>query len=378
MIGKVGIGSDFPIVIQSMTNIKINDVDGNVKQISDLITYGCEIVRLAVPKPSDVHFFERIKNKLRSLGIKVPLVADVHFVPRVAYDCLQIADKVRINAGNFAEKLTNTTDSFESMSAAVVVKFSHFFESAKMAKIPVRVGVNAGSLSSRILEKFGNTARGMWESAHECIVAAQNVDFKDLILSFKASDVHLMIDAYRLACNEMNKLNLDYPLHLGVTEAGNNQYARVKSAVGIGSLLIDGIGDTIRVSLTEDPVHEISVARDILQSIGARQFGPEFIACPSCGRTCYDIKSVLNDVKLEIEHIEGCKNLKIAVMGCIVNGLGEASNADYTIVGMPNGSVAIYKNDTCIVQNIEPKVAAKMLKDIVLKDFKSNRRDLHQ
>ncbi len=355
MVGEVGIGSEFPVRIQSMTNIPIENVDANVEQICDLFSHGCEIVRLAVPKPSSVPYFEKIKNILRNRGLNIPFVADVHFSPRVAYDCLSVADKVRINAGNFAGINANYSEAMAS--------FSCFFESANRARVPVRIGVNAGSLSGRITSKFGNTALGMWESAKECIMVARDIGFHDLVLSFKASDVNLMLSAYRLACSEMDRLDMDYPLHLGVTEAGDQQYARVKSAIGIGGLLIDGIGDTIRVSLTEDPKNEISVAKDILQCTGARRFGPEFIACPSCGRTSYDIQLVLGEVKKIFSDCGQC--LKIAVMGCVVNGLGEAGDADYAIIGMPNGKVAIYKNKTCVVPYVEPKDAPNVLKNLV-------------
>ncbi len=360
MVGKVGIGGNSPISIQSMTNISIDQVDRNVTQIVELYECGCELIRLAVPKASDVYFFKKIKEKVRNLGFDIPLIADVHFSPRIAYDCLNVADKVRINAGNFGESSNRLTRD------AIIDKFVHFFESAKKFGVPVRIGINAGSLSDRILSMFGNTAQGMWESAYECLLAAQKINFHDLVLSFKASNVGLMVAAYRLACSEMDHLGMNYPLHLGITEAGDHQYARVKSSIGIGSLLLDGIGDTIRVSLTEDPKNEIIVARDILQSVNARRFSPEFIACPSCGRTSYDIQSVLQEVKNVLTDCDRC--LKIAVMGCIVNGLGESSDADYAIIGMPNGQVAIYKQKTCVMSNIVPEMAPTVLKKIISSD----------
>jgi (E)-4-hydroxy-3-methylbut-2-enyl-diphosphate synthase len=345
-----------------MTNVPIGDIDASVEQIANLQADGCEIVRLAVPKLSDVQFFEKIKNRLRSRNIAMPLVADVHFSPKIAHDCLSIADKVRINAGNFAEKPGRT---FDESRNHTMEKFSTFFEAASERGIPVRIGVNAGSLSSRMLEKYGNTAIGMWESAHECILAARRVGFHNLVLSFKASDVKLMVESCQLACAEMDKLGFDYPLHLGVTEPGNRQYARIKSAIGIGSLLLAGIGDTMRISLTEDPINEIQVARDILQAIGMRRFSAELVACPSCGRTNYDIQCVFELVKEKIGMLESARNLKIAVMGCVVNGLGEAGNADYAIVGMPNGSVNIYNGETCLLKNIDPILAAANLEKII-------------
>lgn len=358
-VGAVGIGSGHQISIQSMANVPIANIGANVDQITALYFGGCEIVRLAVPNPTDVAHLEKIKGKLRSQGIGIPIVADVHFSPKVAHDCLGVADKVRINAGNFA-------GGFGESQNFALNKFSKFFEAAKSAGVPVRIGVNAGSLSKRMVERHGNTAQGMWESAHECILAANCVEFYDLILSFKASDARLMVESYRLACSEMARLNLDYPLHLGITEAGNGQYGRIKSAVGIGSLLLDGIGDTIRVSITEDPINEIQVARDILQSTGLRRFSAEFVACPSCGRTNYDMQAVLEDVKERIGKLERARSLKIAVMGCIVNGLGEADNADYAIVGLPNGLVTIYGGSVCLLKGIEPELAASTLEKIIL------------
>jgi (E)-4-hydroxy-3-methylbut-2-enyl-diphosphate synthase len=217
-----------------------------------------------------------------------------------------------------------------------------------------------------MLEMYGNTNRGMWESAYECIISANRVGFDDLVLSFKSSNAELMVAAYRLACSKMDRLNLDYPLHLGVTEAGNNQYARIKSAIGIGALLLDGIGDTIRVSLTEEPANEIQVARDILQAVALRRFSPEFVACPSCGRTSYDIESTFGAVKKKIIKLGYARDLKIAVMGCIINGLGEASDADYAIVGLPSGKVDIYKRDVRLLAGISPEFAADSLEKIIL------------
>jgi (E)-4-hydroxy-3-methylbut-2-enyl-diphosphate synthase len=296
------------------------------------------------------------------------MVADVHFSPKVAHDCLGIADKIRINAGNFAEKPGKNHGEARNFA---LDKFSKFFEAAREARTPVRIGINSGSLSNRMLEMYGNTARGMWESAHECIVAANRVGFDDLILSFKSSSTELMVAAYHLACLEMDRLNLDYPLHLGVTEAGNGQYARIKSAIGIGSLLLEGIGDTIRVSLTEEPNREIQVARDILQAAGARRFFPEFVACPSCGRTSYDMQSVFGSVKEKISELalERVRDLKIAVMGCIVNGLGEAGDADYAIVGLPNGNVDIHGRGVCLLRGVAPELAADSLVKLILSDF---------
>jgi (E)-4-hydroxy-3-methylbut-2-enyl-diphosphate synthase len=212
--------------------------------------------------------------------------------------------------------------------------------------------------------KFGHGDVAMWESAKECLEMAQEVQFENIILSFKASDAKKMIAANRLACSKLDEMGKNYPIHLGVTESGSGDYARIKSAIGMGCLLMDGIGDTLRVSLTEDPIREIEVARNILQGCGVRRHGIEFIACPSCGRTSYDIQSVLGELRAHLEKQIGASNLKIAVMGCMVNGLGEAADADFAIIGSPNGTLSLYQNRNCVLKNVSREEICKNLTKI--------------
>lgn len=356
-IGNVSIGGNCPIAIQSMTNIPTGNINGNVDQIRGLVESGCDIVRLEVSSLRDIDNFRKIKYQLRNDGINIPMVADTHFSPKIAIECLEVADKVRINAGNFSDSMVKKSslshkeflEGKEKLQSRLMV----FFERAKELDVPVRIGINHGSLSPRITYKFGNTVEAMWESANECLVVASDIGFSSVVLSFKSSNVLEMIESNRLACKKMDENGWNCPVHLGVTEAGNGEYSRVKSSIGIGTLLIDGIGDTIRVSLTENPIKEIAVAKDILQACGVQQYRPEVIACPSCGRTSYEIQSVLNMIKLLVSDIQEASCMKIAVMGCAINGIGEARGADIAIVGNPDGTLSIYQKDLSIVSHIK-------------------------
>ncbi|MDR2603689.1 MAG: (E)-4-hydroxy-3-methylbut-2-enyl-diphosphate synthase [Puniceicoccales bacterium] len=365
IVGHVAVGGNNAISIQSMTNIPTKNVEGNVRQICELFEGGCEIVRLAVTDLGDIKFFAEIKKILRAKGIPIPMVADVHFSPTIALDCLEVADKVRINAGNFSDKLIGSQsfsdDEFLLGKDKLQKSLGKFFRRAKDLKKSVRIGINYGSLAPRMVFKFGHRDVAMWESANECLEVARKIQFENIILSFKASDVKKMIAANRLACAKLDEMGSHFPIHLGVTESGNGDYARIKSAIGMGCLLMDGIGDTLRVSLTEDPIREIEVAKNILQGCGARRYGIEFIACPSCGRTSYDIQSVLGELKMHLGKLVSARNLKIAVMGCIINGLGEAGDADFTIIGNPNGTLSLYRNRNCILKNVSRKEICKNL-----------------
>jgi (E)-4-hydroxy-3-methylbut-2-enyl-diphosphate synthase len=350
-----------------MTNIPTRDVAANVRQISELAECGCEIVRLAVTSLEDVKFLAAIGDVLRAQKIKIPLVADVHFSPIIAMHCLKVADKVRINAGNFSDKILGSQrfsdEEFTAGKRKLQEKLKSFFTLAKNENKPVRVGINYGSLAPRMVYKFENSDAAMWESAKECLEAADEVQFDSIVLSFKASDVQKMVTVNRFACSQMDKIGWNYPIHLGVTESGSGDYARTKSAAGIGVLLFDGIGDTIRVSLAEDPAKEIEVAKNILQACGIRRFSVELIACPSCGRTSFNIQAVLAEIKRAISEENTGKNLKIAVMGCVVNGLREAGNADFAIVGSSNGTLSIYQGNHCLLRNIpEMEICEKFLK----------------
>lgn len=356
-IGNVSIGGNYPIAIQSMTNIPTENIDGNVDQIRSLVESGCDIVRLEVSSLRDIDNFRKIKQQLRNDGINIPMVADTHFSPKIAIECLEVADKVRINAGNFSDSMMMKSSfshkNFLEGKEKLQLRVKSFFERAQKLNVPVRVGINHGSLSPRIIYQFGNTTEAMWESAKECLTVADDIGFRSVVLSFKSSNVLEMIESNRLACKYMDENGWKFPVHLGVTEAGNGEYSRIKSSIGIGTLLIDGIGDTIRVSLTENPINEIKVAKDILQACGIWRYGVEVIACPSCGRTSYDIQSVLNKIKSLIDDIPETSYMKIAVMGCAINGIGEAKGADIAIVGNPDGTLSIYQKDKCIISHID-------------------------
>ncbi|MCM1489141.1 MAG: flavodoxin-dependent (E)-4-hydroxy-3-methylbut-2-enyl-diphosphate synthase, partial [Firmicutes bacterium] len=305
-VGKLFLG-DGNIYIQSMLNVPWEDTERNIRQAVELEQAGCEIVRVSVPTIEAAALIPAIKNK-----ISIPLVADIHFDYKIALKCVENGvDKLRINPGNIgsADKVREVTNA------------------CKTAGIPIRIGVNSGSLEKELMKKYGSPcADALIESAMRHVKLLEEQNFNDTVISIKASSVPVMIEAYR----KLNKL-CDYPLHLGVTEAGTERMGIIKSAVGIGSLLCDGIGDTIRVSLTENPVKEIKAARDILTAIGKGKGNVEIVSCPTCGRTQIDLIKLAHDVEKATENIH--KNIKIAVMGCAVNGPGEAREADIGIAG---------------------------------------------
>ena len=326
MVGGVGIGGNNPIRVQTMTNTDTLGVKATVKQINACAKAGAELVRVAVPTLKHVEAFAEIKKH-----VKVPLIADVHFLPEVAFALLKIADKIRINPGNFDEK--------------------QLAKLAKESKIPIRIGVNHGSIKGDMVEAAIEYARIFKEN-----------NFDDLVISVKASDPLSMIEANRLLVEKMDKEGMDYPIHLGVTEAGNASEGRAKSTIGIGTLLLDGIGDTIRVSLTEDPVNEIPVCYDILQAVRRRITKAEFVSCPSCGRTLFDIEKVTNEIKKKLGHLKG---VRIAIMGCIVNGPGEMGDADFGYVGAGPGKINLYKKGKIVKKNVPEKEALKEFLKIV-------------
>ncbi len=326
------------IYIQSMLNVPASDVEGSVAQAVELEKAGCEIVRAAIPTLEDVRLIPAIKS-----AVKIPLVADIHFDYRIAVAAVQAGiDKVRINPGNIGS---------EDKVKAVV-------DSCKAHGVPIRIGVNSGSLEKELLEKHGSpTAEALVESAERHIRILERYDFDDIVVSIKSSDVKLMIAAYRLFAQRF-----DYPLHLGVTEAGTERMGMLKSAVGIGSLLCDGIGDTIRVSLTADPVREIYAAKDILKACGMGS-GVEIVSCPTCGRTKIDLIGLAQQVE------EMCRNLdkpiKVAVMGCAVNGPGEAREADIGIAG-GNGEGLIFRKGEILRKVPEDRLLSELKKEIDL------------
>lgn len=306
-IGKVAIGGGAPISVQSMTNTKTTDTEATVAQIRALQAAGCDIVRLAVP---DMEAAKNLGNILRQ--VTVPLVADIHFDYKLALEAIhQGIHALRLNPGNIGSE--------EKVRAVV--------EAAKEAGIPIRIGVNAGSLDKKILKKYGGvTPEALVESAMEHVRILEALDFHDMKISLKAHDVPLTIAAYRLMSQ-----TVDYPLHLGITEAGTVNTGIIKSAVGIGALLAEGIGDTFRISLTGDPVVEVRVANEILKSLGLKEYGPTLVACPTCGRTSIDLPAIAAQVEEKLRDIE--EPIEVAVMGCVVNGPGEAREADLGIAG---------------------------------------------
>lgn len=307
--GGVKIGGNAPVSIQSMTNTKTHDVEATLAQIDRLEQAGCQIVRLAVPDMDAAAAFGKIKARAR-----LPLVADIHFDYRLALAAICAgADKIRINPGNIGSE-----DGVKQIA-----------EQAAKHHIPIRVGVNSGSLEREILKKYGGvTAEGLAESALKNVAMLEQYDFDNIVISLKSSDVKMNYEAYRIVAERS-----DYPLHIGVTEAGTPSRGKIKSAAGIGALLLSGIGDTLRVSLTADPVEEVIFAKELLAAIGIRKGAVEIVSCPTCGRTEVDLAAIAGEIERRIAMLgmEGMRPLKIAVMGCAVNGPGEAKEADFGV-----------------------------------------------
>jgi (E)-4-hydroxy-3-methylbut-2-enyl-diphosphate synthase len=323
-----------------------------------MIEAGCEYVRIAVPYMREAENLRKIKKELRRQGYNTPLIADVHFKAEIAEVSATIVEKVRINPGNYVPSRVTRHASHDSDPGLALEMISDRL--APLLKIcrehgtAIRIGVNHGSLSERIMEMYGDTPLGMVESALEFARICESHAFHDVVFSLKASTIRMMIEANRMLALRMQQTGMNYPIHLGVTEAGAGDDGRIKSAIGIGSLLADGIGDTIRVSLTEDPENEVPAAYSILQAAGVRITKTEFIACPSCGRTQYNIQAALKEVQLKTSHLKG---LKIAVMGCVVNGPGEMADAHYGFVGAGSGKIHLYKGQKLVRKNLEEAVA---------------------
>ena len=347
MVGGVPIGSEHPIAVQSMINEDTLDINGSVAGIIRLADAGCEIVRVTIPSIGHAKAMGKIRAELQAKGYNVPLVADVHHNgTKIALEVAQHVDKVRINPGLFVfDKPDPNREEFtESEFAAIGSRIRETFE--PLVKLlreqnkALRIGVNHGSLAERMLFTYGDTPKGMVESAMEFVRICDELDFHNIVISMKASRAPVMLAAYRLMADTMDQKGFNYPLHLGVTEAGDGDYGRIKSTAGIATLLAEGLGDTIRVSLTEAPEKEIPVCYSILQSLGLRKTMVEYIACPSCGRTLFNLEDVLHKVRNATSHLKG---LDIAVMGCIVNGPGEMADADYGYVGKGPGTIALYR-----------------------------------
>lgn len=336
-IGSVSIGGNNPVVVQSMTNTDTRDVEATVAQIHALEKVGCEIIRVAVVDEEAAGAINKIKEK-----ISIPLVADIHFNYKLALKSIEAgADALRINPGNIGD----------------ISRVREIVRACKEKRIPIRVGVNAGSLEKQILQKHGEISpEAMVESAMNHIKILEDMDFRDIKVSLKASDVNLTVKAYRLLADLV-----DYPLHIGVTEAGTKERGLIKSAVGIGILLNEGIGDTIRVSLTSDPTHEVWAAYEILRSLGLRDRGVELISCPTCGRCEIDLINIAEKIDYKMRHID--KPLKVAVMGCVVNGPGEAREADIGIAG-GKGFGLLFKKGEIIKKVKEEEMVEELMAHI--------------
>lgn len=346
-VGNVFIGGDAPVSLQSMTNTDTRNIEATVKQIKRLEELGCELIRVAVPDQEAAEALNKIKK-----SINLPLIADIHFNYRLAIKAAaQGADKIRINPGNIGGQ----------------DKVKRVVSAAKEKGIPIRIGVNAGSIEKRLLDKHGGpTAEAMVESALDQILLLEKLNFSDIILSLKASEVKRMIKAYTLISQKVN-----YPLHLGVTEAGTLMRSTVKSSLGIGYLLLNGIGDTLRVSITGAPEQEILVGREILRSAGLRELGPEIISCPTCGRCEIDLIPLAEEVEKAVQHIK--YPLKLAIMGCVVNGPGEAREADIGIAG-GKGAGVLFKKGKVIKKIAEQKMIDELMIEInsFLKEQREN------
>ncbi len=371
-VGSIGIGGDNPIRVQTMTNTPTSDVKATVDQTEKLARAGAELVRITTQSPQHAKLLGVIKQELQKRGITVPIIADIHFVPAAAFEALKTADKVRINPGNFLDgkvfkKREYTDEEYQSELKRIEEKLILFIAEAKKYRKPLRIGSNHGSLSDRVMNRFGDTAEGMVESAMEYLRIFQKHDFHDIVVAMKASDPLIMIEANRLFVKRMDEAGMDYPVHLGVTEAGNADEGRIKSTLGIGTLLMQGVGDTVRVSLTEDPVKEIPVAFSILQATHRRITKTEFISCPSCGRTLFELEETTNRIKERTGHLKG---VRIAIMGCIVNGLGEMADADFGYVGGAPGKVNLYVGKKLVRNGVPQSQAVEELIGLIKSEGK--------
>ena len=333
--GSVLIGGGAQVSVQSMLNVPSTDIEGSVRQAIALEEAGCQVIRAAIPDMDAVRLIPALKE-----AVKAPIVADIHFNYKLALEaCAAGVDKIRINPGNIG-----SDDRVKAVADA-----------CRQRSIPIRIGVNSGSLEKEILAKYGHpTPQALCDSALYHASLLEKFDFNDIVLSMKSSTVSTMIQAYELAAEQC-----DYPLHLGVTEAGTERMGIIKSAAGLGALLTRGIGDTIRVSLTADPVREVYAAFDILKALDMREEGVQFVSCPTCGRTRIDLVGIANEVE---ERLRGCKkNIKVAVMGCVVNGPGEAKEADIGIAGGIGEGLLIKKGE--IIKKVKEDELLAVLKE---------------
>lgn len=456
-VGNLSIGSLSPIRIQTMANTSTNDIDGSVAQAQRCIAAGAELVRFTTQGLREVESLKRIHDNLHT---PTPLVADVHFQADVADAAAQVVEKVRINPGNYIDParkfrhIDYTHEEYQAELTRLRERFTRLLNICREHHTALRLGVNHGSLSDRIMSRYGDTPAGMVESVMEFLRVAVSEDFTDIVISVKASNTRVMVDTVRLLVQQMDAEGMAFPLHLGVTEAGEGEDGRIKSAVGIGALLADGIGDTVRVSLSEAPENEIPVARalvdyfvdtqsirynadthtavegdtvfyanhdtdwalfqlhaaaecgrllwqynatnlvvqnphftaeqlerlgkDILQASRVRVYKTEYISCPGCGRTLFDLEKTIAEVKAATRHLidpktgQPLQGLKIGIMGCIVNGPGEMADADYGYVGAGRGRISLYRGKECVVKNIPQEQAVEALLNLILHDKQIN------
>lgn len=337
-IGNVTIGGKNPIAVQTMLNVPVEDIEGNVAQAKRCEAAGCQILRVTCPSAADAKCIEAVKN-----AVNIPIVADIHFDYKAAIACADVGvDKIRINPGNIGD---------DDRVKAVV-------QACQQKNIPIRIGVNGGSLEKHILAKYGAPVpEAMVESAMYHVRLLQKYDFDNIVISIKSSNVPRMMAAYRLLASQT-----DYPLHVGVTEAGGNRMGLIKSGMGIGGLLMEGIGDTLRVSLTDEPENEVYAGYDILRAAGYAVAGPEIISCPTCGRTQYPMIEIANEVEARLRDEGFKKPLKIAIMGCVVNGPGEASDADIGIAGGKDEALLFIRGEK--IRMLKGDIVGQLLEEI--------------
>ena len=363
-VGNLTIGGDAPVRVQSMATVSTLDTENAVAQAIRIIEAGGELVRFTTQGTREAENLRNIKTELVKRGYDTPIVDDVHFNANVADVAALYADKVRINPGNYVDparkfdKIDYTDEEYAEELKKIEHRLVPFLNLCREHKTAIRIGVNHGSLSDRIMSRYGDTPEGIVESCMEFLRICQREQFDDVVVSIKASNTVVMVHSVRLLVKAMDAEDMHYPLHLGVTEAGEGEDGRIKSAVGIGALLADGIGDTIRVSLSEEPEAEIPVAYAILQAARLRITKTEYISCPGCGRTLYNLQETIARVKAATSHLVG---LKIAIMGCIVNGPGEMADADYGYVGAGPGRISLYKGKECVEKNIPEEEAVDKL-----------------
>ena len=337
-IGNVTIGGKNPIAVQTMLNVPVEDIEGNVAQAKRCEAAGCQILRVTCPSAADAKCIEAVKN-----AVNIPIVADIHFDYKAALACADVGvDKIRINPGNIGD---------DDRVKAVV-------QACQQKNIPIRIGVNGGSLEKHILAKYGAPVpEAMVESAMYHVRLLQKFDFDNIVISIKSSNVPRMMAAYRLLASQT-----DYPLHVGVTEAGGNRMGLIKSGMGIGGLLMEGLGDTLRVSLTDEPENEVYAGYDILRAAGYAVAGPEIISCPTCGRTQYPMIEIANEVERRLRDEGFKKPLKIAIMGCVVNGPGEASDADIGIAGGKDEALLFIRGEK--IRMLKGDIVGQLLEEI--------------